>query len=51
MLAYLVCMAVLLPSIGRWGDLVGRRRVFMQDSCSLSSALHSALLPLISPGW
>ncbi|MEZ4683631.1 MAG: MFS transporter [Caldilineaceae bacterium] len=23
-------MAVLLPSIGRWGDLVGRRRVFMQ---------------------
>jgi EmrB/QacA subfamily drug resistance transporter len=29
-LAYLVCMAVLLPSIGRWGDLVGRRRVFMQ---------------------
>lgn len=29
-LSYLVCMAVLLPSIGRWADLVGRRRVFMQ---------------------
>ncbi len=29
-LSYLVCMAVFLPSIGRWGDLVGRRRVFMQ---------------------
>ncbi len=29
-LSYLVCMAVILPSIGRWGDLVGRRRVFMQ---------------------
>ncbi len=29
-LSYLVCMAVILPSIGRWADLVGRRRVFMQ---------------------
>lgn len=29
-LSYLVCMAVLLPSIGRWADLVGRRRIFMQ---------------------
>lgn len=29
-LAYLVSMAVVLPSIGRWGDLAGRKQVFMQ---------------------
>ncbi|MEM7132512.1 MAG: DHA2 family efflux MFS transporter permease subunit [Chloroflexota bacterium] len=29
-LSYLISMAVLLPSIGRWGDLIGRKRVFMQ---------------------
>jgi len=29
-LAYLVSMAVILPGIGRWGDLMGRKRVFMQ---------------------
>lgn len=29
-LSYLVSMAVFLPGIGRWGDLMGRKRVFMQ---------------------
>ena len=29
-LSYLIAMAVLLPGIGRWGDLVGRKQVFMQ---------------------
>lgn len=29
-LSYLVAMAVCLPGIGRWADLMGRKRVFMQ---------------------
>lgn len=29
-LTYLITMAVLLPSVGRWGDLMGRKEVFMQ---------------------
>lgn len=29
-LSYLIAMAVLLPGIGRWADLVGRKQIFMQ---------------------
>ena len=43
-LVYLISMAVLLPGIGRWGDLFGRKRVFMQGQALflVGSALCAA---------